>query len=80
MHTPPLFRDRSRPVQVLLGGVIPALVGAVAGILLGVSAAGTGRSASSLGSAAFSPDSNIVTGGAAPTAAWSAERSTAPRS
>ncbi len=37
MHTPPLFRDRSRPVQVLLGGVLPALFGAVAGILLGVS-------------------------------------------
>jgi hypothetical protein len=37
-HAPPLFRDRSRPVQILLGGVIPALVGAVAGVLLGVSA------------------------------------------
>ncbi|HEX4008706.1 MAG TPA: hypothetical protein VHX62_01785 [Solirubrobacteraceae bacterium] len=37
-HAPPLFRDRSRPVQVLLGGVIPALVGAVAGVLLGISA------------------------------------------
>jgi ABC-type branched-subunit amino acid transport system permease subunit len=37
MRLPPLFRDRSRPVQILLGGVIPALVGALAGILLGVS-------------------------------------------
>jgi hypothetical protein len=40
MHAPTLFRDRPRPVQVLLGGVIPAVVGAIAGILLGVSAAG----------------------------------------
>jgi hypothetical protein len=33
-----LFRDRERPIQILLGGVIPAVVGAVAGILVGVSA------------------------------------------
>jgi hypothetical protein len=39
MPTPPLFRDRPRPAQVLLGGVIPAAVGAVAGILVGVSSA-----------------------------------------
>jgi len=32
-----LFRDRERPVQILLGGVIPAAVGAIAGILIGVS-------------------------------------------
>ncbi|HEX5224936.1 MAG TPA: hypothetical protein VFW29_07385 [Solirubrobacteraceae bacterium] len=32
-----MFRDRPRPVQILLGGVIPAIVGAVAGILVGVS-------------------------------------------
>jgi hypothetical protein len=32
-----LFRDRPRPVQIVLGGVIPALVGVVAGVLLGVS-------------------------------------------
>jgi len=37
-RSPPLFRDRSRPVQVLLGGVVPAAVGALAGVLLGVSA------------------------------------------
>jgi len=40
--TPPapfaqLFRDRSRPMQVLLGGVIPVAFGAIAGVLLGVS-------------------------------------------
>lgn len=40
MHGPTLFRDRSRPVQVLLGGVIPAVIGVVAGILLGVSTTG----------------------------------------
>jgi hypothetical protein len=39
MPRPPLFRDRSRPVQVLLGGVIPAAVGALAGVLVGVSSA-----------------------------------------
>ena len=32
-----LLRDRERPLQILLGGVIPAIVGAVAGILIGVS-------------------------------------------
>src|SRR6516164_1612856 len=39
MYAPPLFRDRSRPVQVVLGGVVPAAIGAAAGVLLGVSAA-----------------------------------------
>jgi ABC-type branched-subunit amino acid transport system permease subunit len=34
---PVLFRDRPRPVQILLGGVIPALFGAAAGVLLGES-------------------------------------------
>jgi hypothetical protein len=37
MPTPVLFRDRPQPVQVILGGVLPALLGVVAGILLGVS-------------------------------------------
>jgi hypothetical protein len=32
-----LLRDRPRAVQCLLGGVVPAVVGAIAGILLGVS-------------------------------------------
>ncbi len=35
---PVLFRDRPRPLQIVLGGVVPVLIGAVAGILLGVSA------------------------------------------
>jgi ABC-type Na+ efflux pump permease subunit len=38
MYNPVLFRDRSRPAQIVLGGVIPAGVGALAGILVGVSA------------------------------------------
>ncbi len=38
MPTPVLFRDRSRPAQIFLGGVIPAAIGALAGILLGASA------------------------------------------
>jgi len=32
---PVLFRDRPRPVQILLGGVIPAVLGAAAGVLVG---------------------------------------------
>ncbi len=39
MPTPVLFRDRPRSTQVILGGVLPAVIGAVAGILIGVSAA-----------------------------------------
>jgi hypothetical protein len=34
---PVLFRDRPRPVQILLGGVIPAVLGATAGVLVGES-------------------------------------------
>ncbi|MBV9310272.1 MAG: hypothetical protein JOZ73_05545 [Solirubrobacterales bacterium] len=37
-YTPELFRDRPRHVQVLTAGLAPAALGAVAGILLGVSA------------------------------------------
>ena len=33
----PLFRDRPREVQIILGGVVPAVVGAIAGVLVGVS-------------------------------------------
>jgi ABC-type Na+ efflux pump permease subunit len=38
MHTPTLFRDRSRPIQVILGGVVPVAIGAVAGIMVGIAA------------------------------------------
>jgi len=38
MHLPPLFRDRPRSVQVILGGVIPLALGGVAGIMVGISA------------------------------------------
>src|ERR1700716_2798274 len=38
MHDPVLLRDRPRPVQVVLGGVIPSMVGAVQGVLVGASA------------------------------------------
>ena len=38
MHLPTLFRDRPRSVQVILGGVIPCVLGALAGIMVGVSA------------------------------------------
>jgi apolipoprotein N-acyltransferase len=37
MFTPVLFIDRPRPLQIILGGVIPAVIGVVAGVLLGVS-------------------------------------------
>ena len=38
MPQPVLLKDRSRPAQILLAGVIPAAVGALAGVLVGVSA------------------------------------------
>jgi len=38
MYKPTLFRDRPRAAQVILGGVIPCVAGAIAGILVGVSA------------------------------------------
>ncbi len=37
MYSPVLLRDRPLPLQVLLGGVVPAAFGAVAGVLVGVS-------------------------------------------
>src|SRR5438270_8943508 len=40
MLEPTLFRDRSRPVQILLGGVLPAIFGALAGVLVGASTTG----------------------------------------
>jgi hypothetical protein len=36
----PLFRDRPRSVQAITGLVVPTLFGAVAGIVLGISAGG----------------------------------------
>ncbi|MFZ0092007.1 MAG: hypothetical protein WAL63_21090 [Solirubrobacteraceae bacterium] len=38
MYAPVLLRDRSRPAQIVLGGVVPAAIGAGAGVLVGVSA------------------------------------------
>jgi len=37
-YVPVLLRDRPRHLQIILGGVIPVIFGAVAGILIGVSA------------------------------------------
>ena len=37
MYDPKLFRDQPRPTQIISGGVIPAIFGAIAGILVGVS-------------------------------------------
>lgn len=37
MLEPTLFRDRPRAVQIVLGGVVPALLGIAAGILIGAS-------------------------------------------
>jgi hypothetical protein len=37
MHTPTLFRDRSRPFQVIVGGLVPLLFGAVVGVVVGES-------------------------------------------
>ena len=36
-YSPVLFRDRPRSVQIVLGGVIPAALGALQGVLIGVS-------------------------------------------
>jgi hypothetical protein len=38
MYDPVLFRDRPRPVQIIAGGVIPAAIGALQGVLIGASA------------------------------------------
>jgi hypothetical protein len=37
MYQPKLLRDRSRPEQIVVAGVVPAILGAIAGILVGVS-------------------------------------------
>jgi hypothetical protein len=39
-YDPVLFRDRPRPMQVVIGGVIPAVIGAIAGVMVGVSSTG----------------------------------------
>jgi hypothetical protein len=38
MYSPVLLRDRPRSVQIVLGGVVPAVIGGLAGVLVGVSA------------------------------------------
>jgi hypothetical protein len=40
MYDPMLFRDRERPAQIALGGGVPAIAGAIAGVLIGVSSGG----------------------------------------
>jgi len=37
MYDPKLFRDQPRPVQIVSGGVVPAVFGAIAGVLIGAS-------------------------------------------
>jgi hypothetical protein len=37
MYSPVPFRDRPRPVQIVIGGIVPAAIGALAGVLIGVS-------------------------------------------
>jgi hypothetical protein len=37
MYDPELLRDRPRPVQIVVAGVVPAVLGAIAGILIGAS-------------------------------------------
>jgi apolipoprotein N-acyltransferase len=39
-YSPVLLRDRPRPVQILVAGVLPAAIGALAGVMVGASAAG----------------------------------------
>jgi hypothetical protein len=38
MREPPLFRDRPRPIQIVLGGFVPFVFGAIVGVALGISA------------------------------------------
>ena len=38
MHEPPLFRDRPRLVQILLGGFVPLVFGGIVGVVIGISA------------------------------------------
>ena len=38
MYNPELLRDRPRPVQIVVAGVIPAALGALQGVLIGASA------------------------------------------
>jgi hypothetical protein len=38
MREPTLLRDRPLHMQIILGGVIPGIVGVIAGILIGISA------------------------------------------
>ncbi len=56
MYQPVLFRDRPRPAQIALGGVVPAIAGAVAGVLVGVS------SGAYWGYAAFVAVASVVAG------------------
>src|SRR5579859_6239436 len=37
MDAPPLFRDRPRPAQIILGGIVPFVFGGVVGIVIGLS-------------------------------------------
>jgi hypothetical protein len=37
VYLPPLFRDRPRALQILLGGVVPLAFGALVGVVLGLS-------------------------------------------
>jgi hypothetical protein len=37
MYSPVLFRDRPRPVQIVIAGVLPTAIGALAGVMVGVS-------------------------------------------
>ena len=66
MYEPILFRDRSRPVQIVLSGVIPAVAGAIAGVLVGVSSSAYWAYAVLAAIGASRPASSTETGGAGP--------------
>jgi hypothetical protein len=38
MEAPTLFRDKPRPAQIILGGIVPFTFGCVVGVVLGISA------------------------------------------
>ncbi len=78
-YVPVLLRDRPRHLQIILGGVIPAIFGAVAGILIGVSAGAYYAWGAVAAIGGFIAGFEHRDGWGEPTAASSAASSTASR-
>ena len=70
MYDPVLFRDRPLPTQILLGGVIPASLGALEGVLIGVSGIAYWLVAIVAAGVRSWPGSSTAMAGEAPIAGW----------